>query len=122
MPGTLTIAGMAAGLKSGINTIGPVTSGGVSTVGSRIDAQLAIGDNTFQLPEGETVVSVAVFLGTVTATVKIRTNLNEADGGLQIAPAQGAGTPWSKWELPVGTTKVILHSSTVIPEVEVVFQ
>lgn len=122
MPGTLTIAGMAAGLKSGINTIGPVTSTGVSTVGSRIDTQLAVGDNVFTLPEGETVVSVAVFLGTVTATVKIRTNLNEADGGLQIAPAQGAGIPWTKWELPAGTTRVILHSSQVVPEVELVFQ
>jgi hypothetical protein len=122
MPGTLTISGMAAGLKSGINTIGPVTSEGVSTVGSRIDAQLAIGDNTFLFPEGVVVSAVAWFLGTTTATVKLKTNLNEADGGLRIAPAQGAGIPWGKIDLPTGTTKVILNSSQVVPEVELVFQ
>lgn len=120
MAGTLTISGMSAGLASGANTYGPVTSEGVSTVGSRIDTELQVGDNTFILPEGETISAVAVFLGTTTATVKIRTNLNETDSGLQIAPAQGAGIPWSKWELPTGTTKIILHSSAVLPNVELV--
>lgn len=120
MAGTLTISGMAQGLPSGGNTIGPVTTTGVSVVGSRIDAELAVGDNTFTLPGGETISSVAIFLGTTTATVKVRTNLNESDAGLEIAPAQGAGIPWTKFDLPSGTTKVILHSSASVPGIEVV--
>lgn len=121
MPGTLTVMGMSAGLASGQNIIGPVTLEGVSTVGQRTDQQLNSGDNSFTLPAGETVSAVAIFLGTTTATVKLRTNLNSGDAGLEIAPYVGAGIPWCVIPLPAGVTSVILNASASVAGVELVF-
>jgi hypothetical protein len=112
---------MAAGLPSGQKTIGPVTMIGSSTIGQVNDATLEPGDNTFNLPPGYTFTAVAVFLGTggVSATVKIRTNLDSADGGLQVAPCGGPN--FAAFPLPVGTTSVILHVSATVNNVELSF-
>lgn len=123
MPGTLTVSGQAAGLASGSNSIGPVTTTGLSVVASRIGVELVSGDNAFTVPTetSATISAVLICTGTTTATIKVRTNLNESDGGLRIAPAQGAGLPWTKFDLPTGTTKVILNSSGSVAGVELVF-
>jgi len=121
MPGTLTIAGMSAGLASGQKTIGPVTMTGVSTVGSIVDTSLGSGDNTFSLPpaaNNETISAVVIFLGSTTATVKVRTNLNSGDAGTQIAPSVGAGLPFAVLPLPAGVTSVILNASGIVTGVE----
>jgi hypothetical protein len=118
LSGTLTIEGMAAGLVSGEKVIGPITTTGSSVVGSIIDATLSSGDNTFAVPVGAT--SVAIFLGQApSATVKLRTNLNSTDGGLEIAPV--AVTQWAKFDLVTGTTSVILNASTTVTGVELQF-
>ena len=121
MPGTLTLGGGSSGLASGSNLIGPQTMTGVSTVGQRTDAQLSTGDNTFTLPTGETVSAVAIFLGTTVATVKVRTNLDSGDAGLQIAPYVGAGIPFAVFPLPAGVTSVILNASTTVAGVELTY-
>lgn len=121
MPGTLTITGMAAGLPSGQKTIGPVTMTGSAVVGQMVDATLQEGDNTFNLPAGYTCTAVAIFLGAggVTATVKVRTNLDSSDAGLQVAPCSGPN--FMAFPLPTGTTSVILHSSATVNNVELSF-
>lgn len=121
MAGTLTLTGMAAGLPSGQKTIGPVTMTGSAVVGQVNDATLQEGDNTFALPAGYTFTAVAVFLGTggVPATVKIRTNLDAADAGLQVSPCSGPN--FAAFPLPVGTTSVILHASATVNNVELSF-
>lgn len=121
MPGTLTVSGMSAGLASGAKTIGPVTMTGVSTVGQLIDQQLSSGDNTFTLPAGETISAVAIFFGTTTATIKLRTNLDSGDAGVQVAPYVGAGIPWCVLPLPSGVTSVILNASATVAGVELTF-
>ena len=120
MSGTLQLSGMAAGLASGgQKTIGPITMTGVATIGQISDASLAVGDNTFTVPPGPAT-AVAIFLGLApAATVKLRTNLNSADAGLQVAPYSGVG--FQVFTLPVGSTSVILNSSAVVPGVELQF-
>jgi hypothetical protein len=114
----LTVGGMSAGLASGQKVIGPVTTTGTNTVGEIIDANLANGDNTFQVPSGAT--SVAIFLGHApTATVKVRTNLNLIDGGLAIAPF--TGTPWFKMDLVSGVTELILNANASVAAIELSF-
>lgn len=119
MPGTLTVVGMSAGLASGAKTIGPVTMTGVATVGQVADATLAAGDNTFAVPPAG--VAVAVFVGTTSATVKLRTSLDAGDAGVQIAPAAAAGVPWCVIPLPSGVTSVILNASASVTGVELSF-
>lgn len=121
MPGTLTVSGMSAGLASGQKTVGPVTMTGVSTIGHLVDAQLSSGDNTFTLPSGETFAAVAIFLGATVATVKVRTNLDSGDVGVQIAPPAAAGISWCVLPLPSGVTSVILNASTTVSGVELSF-
>ena len=118
MSGTLTVSGMAAGLVSGEKLIGPVTTSGSNTIGQIDDATLAAGDNTFAVPSGA--VAVAIFLSSApSVTVKVRTNLNTGDGGLEIAPV--SGTPWFKMDLVTGTTSIILNSSGSLSGVELTF-
>lgn len=119
MAGTLIITGLSAGLVSGgEKTIGPVTMTGSATIGEIIDAGLSSGDNTFTVPSGA--VAVAIFLGSApTATVKLRTNLNNADGGLEIAPYAGLG--FAAVPLPTGTTSLILNASATVAAVELSF-
>ena len=118
MPGTLTVSGMSAGLPSGYKVIGPVTITGGNPIGETIDTSLVTGDNTFAVPAGA--YAVAIFLGqATTVTVKVRTNLNAADGGLQIAPF--GGTQWAAFPLPTGTTSLILNSSGALANIELQF-
>jgi hypothetical protein len=121
MPGTLTIAGMSAGLPSGAKTIGPVTMQGSAPIGQMVDATLAVGDNTFTLPSGYVFTAVAIFLGTggVTATVKVRTNLDSADAGLQVSPC--GSSSYVVFPLPTGTTSVVVNASATVNNVELSF-
>lgn len=115
MPGTLTIMGASAGLSSGQKTIGPATMTGNATVGAILDATLASGDNTFSVPTGAT--AVAIFLGTgSTTTIKVRTNLDAADAGIQVG-----GSGFVAFPLPAGSTQVVLNASGVLAGVELSF-
>lgn len=118
MSGSLTIAGMAAGLASGQKTIGPVSMIGTHTVGQITDAALIAGDNTFPVPAGA--VAVAIFPGnSPSATVTIRTNLNPGDAGLPVTPYSGVG--WAAFPLAGGVTALILNASTAVNSVELSF-
>ena len=118
MSGTMTITGMSAGLASGQKVIGPVTFTGLNVIGGISDASLSSGDNPFTVPSGATF--VAIFLGSApSATVKVRTNLNSTDGGLEISPYSGTG--WAAFPLPTGTTSVILNSTGSLTGVELSF-
>lgn len=119
--GTLTLTGMAAGLPSGEQILGPATMTGVSVVSGLTGGTLSVGDNTFPTPPGSTPTAVAVFLGLggSTATVKVRTNLNFSDGGLPVGPFSSIG--WAAWPLPAGTTEVVLNASQTVTGVSVAF-
>jgi hypothetical protein len=120
MPGTLTIGGLSAGLPGGENVIGPVTTTGLNTVGERLSGiTLNSGDNTFAIPSGSSVVAVFLPSGT-TATVRVRTNLNSADGGTYIAPAV-ANLPWFKKDLVSGETSVIINANASVALAEIDF-
>lgn len=121
MSGTLTLTGMAAGLPSGEQILGPVTMTGVSIVTGLEGANLAVGDNAFPIPAGSLVTAVAIFLGTggVAATVKLRTNLNSGDAGLPITPFSSIG--FAAFPLSPGTTEVILNASAMVVSVAVAF-
>jgi hypothetical protein len=54
-----------------------------------------------------------------TPTVKLRTNLNSTDGGLEIAPF--ASIAWAVFPLPTGTTTVILNASGALAAMELSF-
>lgn len=112
MSGTLTVSGMAAGLPFGEEIIGPLTMVGASVIDWVNGTTLNSGDNTFTLPSGVTPTAVLIVLGTagVTATVKVRTNLNSGDAGLPVAPFSNIG--YAVFPLPSGVTSVILNSST----------
>lgn len=114
MAGTLTIEGMSAGLPSGQKVIGPVTMTGSATVGGITDAALSTGDNTFTVPSGAS--GVAVFLGTSSVTVTLRTSSNSGDSGLPIG-----GSGFVVFPLVSGVTTVILHASGSLPGVELSF-
>lgn len=118
MPGTLTVSGASSGLTSGSKVIGPLTMTGSGQIGEIIDAALAIGDNTFAIPSGASAVLIA-FVSSIAATVKIRTNLNSADGGLAIGPFNGA--PWAVIPLVSGVTSVIVNSTATVAGVELSF-
>lgn len=118
MPGTLTVTGMSAGLTSGYKVLGPITITGSNQVGGISDATLTVGDNTFPVPVGATAVLIA--LGQSSAvTVTVRTNLNNADGGLPVGPF--GGTQWAAFPLVAGVTSIILHASGSLPLVELSF-
>jgi hypothetical protein len=119
MPGTLTVNGMSAGLVSGEKVLGPITMTGSNTVGQITDASLSSGDNTFSVPPSGAY-AVAILLGQSTAvTVKVRTNLNSGDVGLEIAPA--SGTAYAVFPLPTGVTELILNASGSLPGIELWF-
>lgn len=121
--GTFTLMGSTSGLASGQSVTGPITITGNNTVGTIIDANLSSGDNTFTVPSfppAGQVTAVAIFLGTGPAvTVKLRTNLNSGDGGLEIAPYSGLG--FQTFMLPSGTTELILNSSGSLTGIELKF-
>lgn len=122
MAGTLTIQGMSAGLPSGQKQIGPLTITGNNPVGEILDATLAVGDNTFTVPSGSvgaTAVLIVLGTGGVAATVKVRTNLNASDQGLEIAPYSGIG--FTVFPLPAGTTELILNASATVGPIELSF-
>lgn len=118
MSGTLTVTGMSAGLLTGQKVIGPLTITGNDAIGQITDASLAEGDNDFTIPTGA--VAVLVYLGiTPGVTVKVRTNLNSGDGGLEIAPYSSIG--WTVFPLVSGTTTVILNASAALTSMELSF-
>lgn len=115
MAGTLTISGLATGLISGQNIIGPVSMTGVSTEGERLDVTLVSGDNTIAVPSGA-VAALVVISSSNTSELKLRTNLNSGDGGTPLG-----ATGFAVWPLYAGTTSLILYAVAGGGSVEVVF-
>lgn len=119
MSGTLTINGMSAGLVSGEKVLGPITMTGTNQVGQITDASLGTGDNTFPVPPSGPYALAILFGQAPSVTVKLRTNLNIADVGLEITPA--ANTAFAVFPLPAGVTSVILNASGSLPGIELWF-
>lgn len=121
MSGTLTLTGMAAGLPSGEQILGPSTMTGVSVVGQLDGGNLAAGDNVFACPSGATVTAVAIFLGVggSSAVIKLRTNLNASDAGTPISPFSNEG--FAAFPIAPGVTEVILNSSALVTGLAVAF-
>lgn len=116
MAGTLTLSGLACGLASGEQIIGPNTMAGGAIIGAIIPVTLVTGDNTVSVPP--LAVAVAVFVpSTNTAEIKVRTNLNSFEAGLPINPSG----PWFAWPLYTGTTSVILNAASGGATISVVF-
>jgi hypothetical protein len=118
MSGTLTTSGMAAGLLSGQKTIGPQTMVGINPVGTITDITLASGDNTIAVPAGaETATAVLiVFPTTNAAELKIRTNLNSADGGLPVGLLG-----YMVFPLYAGTTAIVVNAAAASGILEATF-
>lgn len=115
MAGTLTISGMAAGLLTGQKTIGPITMTGNQVIGQITDLTLAAGDNTIQVPSGAT--AVLIELGaTNTSELKLRTNLDNTDGGAPFGP-----TGFVVWPLYTGTTSLIINAASSGGTIELSF-
>ena len=109
---------MSAGLLTGEKIMGPITTTGTAAIGGITDTTLSAGDNTFAVPTGA--VKVLINLGTgVGGIVKLRTNLNSGDAGLQISPYSGTG--WDGFDLPAGTTSVILNANGSVGPIELSF-
>lgn len=120
MSGTLTITGMAAGLPAGEEIIGPLTITGATVIDQIDGTTLNSGDNTFSSPSGAVAVLIVFGVGGVTATVKVRTNLNSTDGGLPVAPFAAIG--YAVFPLPTtGVTSVILNATGTVANVSLVF-
>ncbi len=116
--GTMTVVGASAGLATGQKVIGPITTTGANPIGTILDETLSSGDNTYAVPTGAT--KVLINLGSAaSATVKVRTNLNSGDAGLQIAPYTITG--WTAFDLVSGVTSIILNASTTVSGVELSF-
>ena len=108
MAGTLTISGLAAGLPSGIKTIGPQTMTGAAVIDDTIQVALSSGDNTISLPSGVTVTAAYIVLpSTNTVQLKLRTNLDNADGGVPFGP-----TGFVVWPIYTGTTSLIINAAS----------
>lgn len=116
---SMTVTGASAGLGTGQKVIGPITTTNTgNTIGTIIDFVLSSGDNTFSVPSGA--VKILINLGQgVTATVKLRTNLNSGDAGLPIAPYTNVG--WDSFDLVSGVTSVILNANTTVSGCEMSF-
>lgn len=83
MAGTITVTGASASLISGAKTIGPLTITGSATIGEIWEGTLASGDNTIAVPTGAT--ACVITPPTANAVqLKLRTNRNSSDGGLEI--------------------------------------
>ena len=115
MAGSLTISGTAAGLLGGQNVIGPQTMTGTAVVGTRTDLTLSSGDNTITVPAGAVAIYI-VLPATNTVTLKIRTNLNSTDGGMQIGL-----TGFVAFSFPSGTTSVIINAASSAGAIEATF-
>lgn len=115
MAGTLTIAGTAPGLLTGQKTIGPVTMTGASVIGTVTDLTLASGDNTIAVPAGATAVMIEL-PATGTVQLKLRTNLNAADGGTPFGP-----TGYVVWPVYTGTTSLIINAASATGAIEASF-
>lgn len=119
MPGSLTLMGMSAGLPGGQVVDGPVTMTGSNLVGGVLDPSLVSGDNTFAIPSGA--VMVSIYPGTATAvTLKIRTDVNESDGGWHFAPYPGVSFFASP--LDPNATELIINSSGSYAGLEIRFK
>lgn len=110
MAGTFTVSGMSAGEPAGQRSFGPITIQGTVVIGDTFSGPLVMGDNTLSVPIG----SVAVMVITPqnnTATVKLRTNTNNADGGLALNPG---GLP-TVYPFPTtAPTSIILNAAVAV--------
>jgi hypothetical protein len=82
--GSLTVTGLASGLNVGQLAIGPLSITNTINVGESIYTALSSGDNTFTVPAGAVAALVVPPSGNA-VVLKVRTNQNSGDGGLQIA-------------------------------------
>lgn len=87
MAGTVTVTGSDTGAPAGARTLGPLAITGTTALGATTVEGLSSGDNTIQIPAGA-VGAVIIPPAGGTATLKLRSNLNNADGGLPISPTQ----------------------------------
>jgi hypothetical protein len=108
MAGTLTASGFTAGLLTGQKTIGPIAMTGTAVIGQITDATLATGDNTLTVPSGAYAVLIALPANS-TPTLKVRTNVNAADGGLPIGSAGYCVFP-----IAAGVTSLIVNASATV--------
>ena len=115
MAGNLTIAGLAAGLLTGQEVIGPITDTGSATIGQITDLTLASGDNTLTVPTGATHVLIVLPPANV-VQLKLRSNLNIGDAGMPIGP-----TGFVKLPLYTGTTSLIINAASSTGAVEAKF-
>jgi len=89
---------------------GPITATGAAEVGETLEVNLSSGDNTIAVPVGA--IAVVVVLPSTTAVVKLRTNVDSGDAGLEVSPQ--SAMPWLTVPLVSGATSVILNSSTSV--------
>ncbi len=86
MAGTFTITGEDTS-AAGTWAFGPSTVTGQSSSGAEtLQVVLSSGDNTITIPAGMT--AAFYITPTTTATLKLRTSLNNTDGGLPLASGQ----------------------------------
>jgi hypothetical protein len=106
MSGTVTITGLSASEPAGQRILGPLSVQGYIVVGDTQATALAMGDNVIPVPAGA-IGAVVIPPATGTATLTYRTNLNQADVGLSISPAQ----PFVHVFPSPGPTTIILNAS-----------
>ena len=117
MAGSLNASGSVSGMLTGSKDIGPVTMTGKAIIGEIYTLEPEAGkDNTIKVPKESVAVLIAFTFESGSPEVKVRTNLNSADGGLPI-PAQG----WIAFPLYTGVTSIILHPDTATQTIELSF-
>jgi hypothetical protein len=83
MAGTIVVSGSSNSEPVGSRTFGPLSIAGSAVIGETIASALASGDNTFTVPAGAVAALIMPPVGG-TAALKVRTSLNNTDGGLPI--------------------------------------
>ncbi len=118
MAGTFTITGLSASEPTGSRTFGPITIQGTVVIGETIVEPLASGDNTVAVPL-QSVACLIVSPTNGTTTLKVRTNIDSTDVGLEI---NGNGLPTLiSWPSPIPTSLIINSSAASSAPISVVF-
>lgn len=104
---TITVSGSDTSAPGEI-TLEPQTITGSEVLGEVLAVDLASGDNTIDVPPGAVGCVIVPPASNATA-LKVRTNLNSADGGTPIAPAEPYVQGFAS-----GTTSVILNAAAAI--------
>lgn len=108
MPGSLNITGHSETEPLGETNTGPLSIIGKVVIGETLVSNLVMGDNRFTVPgNGEATACLIMPPVNVSAELKLRTNVNEADGGLLIGESNPTLLSFAK-TVP---TVLIVHSS-----------